>query len=35
MFYLMDAAKFGQIANDKLPMSFNCGELDLVHLHLA
>lgn len=34
-FYLIDEAKFGQIADDKLPQLFRSGALGLVYLHLA
>lgn len=34
-FYLIDEAKFGQIADDKLPALFRSGALGLAYLHLA
>ena len=34
-FYLIDEAKFGQVADDKLPQLFRSGALGLVYLHLA
>lgn len=34
-FYLIDEAKFGQIADDKLPGLFRSGALGLAYLHLA
>ncbi|MFI4938883.1 MAG: SapC family protein [Burkholderiales bacterium] len=34
-FYLIDEAKLGQIADDKLPALFRSGALGLVYLHLA
>lgn len=34
-FYLIDEAKFGQIADDKLPQLFRSGALGLIYLHLA
>jgi hypothetical protein len=34
-FYLIDEAKFGQIADDKLPQLFRSGAMGLVYLHLA
>jgi hypothetical protein len=34
-FYLIDEAKFGQIADDKLPQLFRSGALGLAYLHLA
>lgn len=34
-FYLIDEAKFGQIADDKLPQLFRSGALGMVYLHLA
>lgn len=34
-FYLIDEAKFGQIADDKLPPLFRSGALGMVYLHLA
>ncbi|MDH4215400.1 MAG: SapC family protein [Gallionella sp.] len=34
-FYLIDEAKFGQIADDKLPKLFRSGALGLAYLHLA
>ena len=34
-FYLIDEAKFGQVADDKLPQLFRSGALGLAYLHLA
>ena len=34
-FYLIDEAKFGQIADDKLPQLFRSGALGMAYLHLA
>ncbi len=34
-FFLIDEAKFGQIADDKLPQLFRSGALGMVYLHLA
>lgn len=34
-FYLIDEAKFGQLADDKLPPLFRSGALGLAYLHLA
>lgn len=34
-FYLIDEAKFGQLADDKLPALFRSGALGMAYLHLA
>lgn len=34
-FYLIDEAKFGSLADDKLPQLFRSGAIGLVYLHLA
>ncbi|BBI99572.1 SapC family protein [Ferrigenium kumadai] len=34
-FFLIDEAKFGQIADDKLPLLFRSGALGMIYLHLA
>lgn len=34
-FFIIDEAKFNQIADDKLPELFRCGALGMVFLHLA
>jgi hypothetical protein len=34
-FFLIDEAKFGQLADDKLPALFRSGALGMAYLHLA